>query len=54
MAEGFLQREKEINQATSDLADRVIYMIPQPHIERWLFLDSEAFKKVIWQGLLGS
>ena len=43
---GFLQREKEINQATSDLADRVIYMIPQPHIERWLLLDAEAFKKV--------
>lgn len=43
---GFLQREKEINQATSDLAERVIYMIPQPHIERWLLLDSEAFKKV--------
>ena len=43
---GFLQREKEINQATSDLADRIIYMIPQPHIERWLLLDAEAFKKV--------
>ncbi len=43
---GFLQREKEVNQATSNLADRVISMIPQPHIERWLLLDSEAFKKV--------
>lgn len=47
---GFLQREKEINQGTSDLADRVIYMIPQPHIERWLLLDSEAFKKVFGKG----
>lgn len=43
---GFLQQEKEINQAISNLADRVISMIPKPHIERWLLLDSEAFKKV--------
>ncbi|RKU08382.1 hypothetical protein C6503_23025 [Candidatus Poribacteria bacterium] len=43
---GFLQREKEINQAASSLADRVISMIPKPHIERWLLLDAEAFKKV--------
>ncbi len=47
---GFLQREKEINQSTSDLADRVIYMIPQPHIERWLLLNAEAFKKVFGRG----
>ena len=45
-SKGFLQREKEINQAISSLADRVISMIPKPYIERWLFLDSEAFKKV--------
>ena len=43
---GFLQREKEINQAIPNLVDRVISMIPKPHIERWLLLDSEAFKKV--------
>ena len=43
---GFLQREKEIHQAISNLVDRVISMIPKPHIERWLLLDSEAFKKV--------
>ena len=47
---GFLQLEKEINQATSDLPDRVIYMIPQPYIERWLLLDAEAFKKVFGKG----
>ncbi len=45
-SKGFLQREKEINQSISSLADRVISMTPQPHIERWLLLDSEAFKKV--------
>jgi hypothetical protein len=47
---GFLQREKEVNQATSNLADRVISMIPQPHIERWLLLNSEAFRKVFGKG----
>jgi hypothetical protein len=47
---GFLQREKEINQVTSNLADRVISMIPQPHIERWLLLNSEAFRKVFGKG----
>ena len=45
-SKGFLQLEKEINQATSNLADRVISMIPKPYIERWLLLDSEAFKQV--------
>ncbi|RKU24287.1 hypothetical protein C6499_17275 [Candidatus Poribacteria bacterium] len=43
---GFLQREKDLNQAALSLSDRVISMIPKPHIERWLLLDSEAFKKV--------
>ncbi len=45
-SKGFLQREKEIHQAVSSLADRVISMISKPYIERWLLLDSEAFKEV--------
>ena len=49
-SKGFLQREKEINQATSSLADRVISMIPKPYIERWLLLDAEAFKTVFGGG----
>ena len=49
-SKGFLQREKEINQATSSLADRVISMVPKPHIERWLLLDAEAFKTVFGGG----
>ena len=47
---GFLQREKEINQAISNLTDRVISMVPKPYIERWLLLDAEAFKKVFGRG----
>ena len=43
-------REREINLVTSDLTDRVISMIPDPHIERWLLLDSEAFKTVFGKG----
>ena len=49
-SKGFLQREKEINQAISSLADRVISMIPKPYIERWLLLDSEAFKTIFGGG----
>ena len=29
---------------------RVVYAIPDPHIERWLLLDSTAFKKVLGRG----
>lgn len=28
----------------------MIYAIPDPHIERWLLLDSAAFKKVLGKG----
>ena len=44
------EREKEIAQITSDLEGLVITMIPEPHIERWLLLDSEAFKTVFGKG----
>ena len=47
---GLSERETEINQVTSDLGDLVITMIPEPHIERWLLLDSEAFKTVFGKG----
>ena len=47
---GLSEREIEISQVTSDLADFVITMIPEPHIERWLLLDSEAFKIVFGKG----
>lgn len=47
---GLSERETEINQVTSNLEDLVINMIPEPHIERWLLLDSEAFKTVFGKG----
>lgn len=45
-----LERKKEVNEVITDIADIVINMIPEPHIERWLLLDSEAFKKVYGKG----
>ena len=45
-------REREINQVLSDFADFAISAIPDPHIERWLLLDSEAFKTVFGSGCL--
>ncbi len=47
---GFSERETEINHVTSDLGDLVISMVPEPHIERWLLLDSAAFKTVFGRG----
>lgn len=31
-------------------AGQVAYAIPDPHVERWLLLDSTAFKKVLGKG----
>ena len=47
---GLSEREAEINQITSDFGNLIITMIPEPHIERWLLLDSEAFKTVFGRG----
>lgn len=45
-------REREINQVLSGFADFAICAIPDPHIERWLLLDAEAFKSVFGSGCL--
>ncbi len=48
---GFSARKREMDQAIStNFADLVICAIPEPHIERWLLLDSEAFKTVLGKG----
>ena len=45
------EREREINLVISDdFAHLVISAIPDPHIERWLLLDSSAFRKVFGKG----
>ena len=44
-------REREINLVISDdFAHLVISAIPDLHIERWLLLDSAAFRKVFGKG----
>lgn len=45
-------REREISRVLPGLTDFVISAIPEPHIERWLLLDSEAFKTVFGRGCL--
>ena len=48
--EGFSERKKAIDQVTSNFTDLIICAIPDPHIERWLLLDSAAFKTVLGKG----
>lgn len=31
-------------------AERVVYAIPDPHVERWLLLDSAAFRSAVGKG----
>lgn len=47
---GFVERRNEITKATSEVPARIIYAIPDPHIERWLLVDSSAFRNVFGQG----
>lgn len=47
--EGYRDRKKTIAEITHQLSDRVVLAIPDPHIERWLLLDSHAFKRVLGQ-----
>ena len=47
---GYSGRKQEIDNAVKGFNRQVIYAIPDPHIERWLLLDSAAFKKVLGKG----
>lgn len=47
---GLNSRMKEVSEVTQKISARVICAIPDPHIERWLLLDSSAFKKVFGRG----
>lgn len=47
---GYSGRKQEIDNAARGFRGQVIYAIPDPHIERWLLLDSAAFKKVLGKG----
>lgn len=47
---GFLKRKQEVDKVVRGFPTPVICAIPDPHIERWLLLDSTAFKKVLGRG----
>jgi len=45
-------RRKEFSdlEIVSRLGDQVVYAIPDPHIERWMLVDPQAFKSVFGKG----
>lgn len=47
---GFNERRNEMTDSLGKVSARIIYAIPDPHIERWLLLDSAAFKMVFGRG----
>lgn len=47
----YLQRKQEVEAKVPDeLKSLIVYAIPDPHLERWLLLDSSAFKAVLGKG----
>lgn len=47
---GYPHRRQELDSVAGGLGEFVVYAIPDPHIERWLLLDSAAFKEVLGRG----
>ena len=47
---GFSGCKQEIDNIMKGFHGALVYAIPDPHIERWLLLDSAAFKKVLGKG----
>ena len=47
---GYVERRDQVDSRACELKDRVVHAIPDPHIERWLLLDGEAFKEVVGRG----
>jgi hypothetical protein len=44
---GFSQRRKQFQETSKPVRDQVVFAVPDPHVERWLLLDSAAFKQVL-------
>lgn len=47
---GLVERLRQINSVTSMVHSPVVCAVPDPHLERWLLLDSAAFKSVFGRG----
>ena len=48
--QGHQKRRRELKAVVANCGCHVVYAIPDPHIERWLLLDSAAFKAVLGRG----
>jgi len=46
----YAERKKEIDEINIQYKDFTLCAIPEPHIERWLLLDSTAFKSALGKG----
>lgn len=44
---GFRRRRKKLEEMAERIKDRVVYAVPDPHIERWMLIDAAAFKAVL-------
>jgi len=44
---GFRKRRKKLEGTAERIKDRMVYAIPDPHIERWMLIDAAAFKAVL-------
>lgn len=47
---GFVERRSEIQTLLGQYSHLAMYAIADPHVERWLLLDSEAFRRVVGKG----
>lgn len=47
---GLRERTSALRGVTEQADLRIVFAVPDPHIERWLLVDSGAFKKVFGRG----
>ncbi|WP_051340713.1 hypothetical protein [Azospirillum halopraeferens] len=47
---GYAARRDELSAIVEPVAETVVFAIPDPHVERWLLLDSQAFRTVAGKG----
>lgn len=44
---GFAERRKSLQQTAEPISERVVFAVPDPHIERWMLIDPSAFRTVL-------
>lgn len=47
---GYVEKRKELERIVNEFKAISIFAIPDPHVERWLLVDSAAFKAVFGRG----